>query len=125
MDGATPICYLSTPMKNQNRYTLLCFAPDGASVREGQWDTIQAVWERASDMGSRWFFYPICVVAGAAGHKPFSGDARRARIVDVPHGMPREWVGKTVGKLSDTLKANAQHAADYCNGRCPLEILPS
>ena len=104
-------------MKN-NRYTLRCIAPDGAFVTEGEFATIQDAWNRAFDMGSRWFFYPIPIVTGA------TSNTRLARIVSIPDGMPREWVGKTLGRLSKVFADNAQHVADYCNGLCPFDILP-
>jgi hypothetical protein len=40
-------------------YKLVCMSFDGDSVTGGEFDSINAVWERSNDMGSRWFFYPF------------------------------------------------------------------
>jgi hypothetical protein len=32
---------------------------DGEYVTEGEFDSINDAWQRANDMGSRWFFYPF------------------------------------------------------------------
>jgi hypothetical protein len=99
------------------KYTLSCMAPDGATVREGEFETVEAAWRRASDMGSRWYFYPICMVTGLA-----RGD--KARIVAVPDGMPKDWIGRTVGTLAKACAADSEHACDYANGNCPFCIFP-
>lgn len=61
------------------KYTLRCIAPDGASVREGEFDSIESAWDRASEMGSRWFFYPFHVVTGSC-------DPDKCRVVSAPDG---------------------------------------
>ncbi len=100
-------------------YSLRCLAPDGAIITESRsFPSIEAAWARSSDMGSRWYFYPIHVVTG-----PCSCPAR-ARIVAVPDGMGAEWIGKTLGKLSQACAADSQHAADYCNGLIPFCVYP-
>lgn len=96
---------------------LHCLAPDGESVREGEFDSIAAAWERGQDMGSRWYFYPVQIVTGPAR-------SDRARILETPHGMPQEWKGRTLGKLKRAFAADSEHAADYCNGLCRLMIHP-
>jgi hypothetical protein len=41
---------------------------NGDYVTEGKnFKTIDSAWERANDMGSRWFFYPFCFVTSASG----------------------------------------------------------
>ncbi len=44
-------------------YKLLCFAPDGSYVTEGEFDEIAEANRRDNDLGSRWIFYPIHVIA--------------------------------------------------------------
>ena len=46
---------------------LICMAFDGAWVREGVFDTIEQAWERASDLGSKWYFYPFPFVLTESG----------------------------------------------------------
>lgn len=101
----------------QNRYTLRCLAPDGDAVREGEFPTIQAALNRASDMGSRWFFYPVPIVTGTA--RP-----ETAVILAVPDGMPDQWIGKRLSSLRKAFATNADHVCDWINGKCPLELLP-
>ena len=96
---------------------LRCIATDGSMVWEGSFlqpfpDT-DAAWRRASDMGSRWFFYPIHVVTSLRGF-----------IADVPNGMSDLWIGKSVYTLARAIEDNQGHACDYIAGRCPFELLP-
>jgi hypothetical protein len=104
-------------MKNENRYALKCLAPDGDFVREGEFPTVDAAWDRSSDMGSRWIFYPLHIVTGTA-----RTDA--ARIADVPHGMPEQWKGRAVRSLVRAMKAEPQAVIDYLEGRAPLCLFP-
>ena len=106
-------------MKNTNTRpaALHCLAPDGASVREGDFPGITAAWQRSADMGSRWYFYPAHIVTGPAR-------SDRARILDTPHGMPSEWKGRTLGKLKKAFAADPEGACDYCNGLAPFCVLP-
>jgi len=96
--------------------SLICIAPDGEFVEEGSFQDVETAWDRSSDMGSRWWFYPIHVVAG--------GRSRSSRLAGIPEGMPDEWLGKSLGRLLDTIAADEQHACDYANGECPFEIFP-
>lgn len=102
---------------SKNTAALHCLAPDGASVREGEFQSIDAAWQRSSDMGSRWFFYPAHVVTGPAR-------SDRARILAVPHGMPDQWKGQTLGKLKKAFAADPEGAYDYCTGCAPFCVWP-
>lgn len=101
----------------KNKYTLRCIAPDGDAVREGEFETVEAAWNRAADMGSRWFFYPVSIITGTA-------DAKRARIVAVPDGMDASWIGRKLATLQKVFAANSQHICDWVNGKCPLDLMP-
>lgn len=107
---------MKTPA-NTPRAALHCLAPDGESKREGEFPNVKSAWERSSDMGSRWYFYPVHVVTGPAR-------SDRARILSVPNGMHSLWEGKTLGKLKRAFAADPEHVADYCNGKTPLMLLP-
>lgn len=49
-------------------YQLICMSFDGERVTEGrEFPTIKAAWNRACDMGSRWYFYPFCFVTSESG----------------------------------------------------------
>lgn len=96
---------------------LHCIAPDGEHVTEKRWynpfpDTDSA-WRWSSDMGSRWFFYPIHVVASIGGI-----------IADVPDGMAKEWIGKRLATLKKAIASDPDHACDYANGKTPFCIWP-
>lgn len=63
-------------------YKAILFHPDGACVSDfHKSKTIKEVWERVEDMGSRWIFYPIIVVASDNSPKKMS------RIVDTAEGL--------------------------------------
>ena len=44
-------------------YNVTVIATDGDHRTEGEFADIADAWEYISDMGSRWFFYPIHVVS--------------------------------------------------------------
>lgn len=70
--------------------TLICMAPDGATVTEGRdFPDVSAAWRRADDMGSRWYFYPFCFVTSASGKT----------IVDAPAPM-RNMIGRRVATVA-------------------------
>lgn len=96
--------------------TLLCIAPDGDFQKEGSFKTIEEAWERCSDMGSRWFFYPINIVATKAGANGI--------IADIPDGMAKDWIGKKVKTLIAAIKSEPDHSLDYANGKTPFCIYP-
>lgn len=65
-------------------YKLICMSFDGEYVTEHNifsdnraFETIADAWERSSDMGSRWFFYPFHFVTTASG----------LTIADAPSGL--------------------------------------
>lgn len=94
-------------------YQLRCIAPDGAIVREGEFPSIQAAWDRASDMGSRWFFYPVCVVTGASR-------SDRARVLDCPEGLKEYAQGRTLKSVCAMFARNSEAVCEWVNGKAPL-----
>ena len=97
-------------------YALRCLAPDGEYITErDDFPTIETAWNRANDMGSRWFFYPVGVVTSTGPS---------AIIRDVPCGMPKEWIGKRFARLCAAFATDSQHACDYANGETPYCIYP-
>ena len=48
-------------------YQLICMSFDGEKVKEGEFDTIERAWEHASDLGSKWYFFPFSFVLTASG----------------------------------------------------------
>ena len=95
---------------------LICIAPDGEFVREGDFPDADTAWRRSEDMGSRWFFFPIHIVSGSK--------SLRSRIADVPHGVPEEWVGKTLGRFLDAIKSAPKEVCAYVCGEHPFDIYP-
>lgn len=64
-------------MGASRRYQSLQVSPDGLGmVTDYCEDSIEDVWDRVNDQGSRWFFYPLPFVITAGG-----GDLWRKRIV--------------------------------------------
>ena len=91
---------------------LVCIAPDGEFVTEGAFQTTEDAWNRSEDMGSRWFFYPIHVVTGDKGK----------RIVDVPDGMGRGWIGKELKTLRKVIATESEEICEWLNGNAPCPI---
>lgn len=89
---------------------LRCFAPDGAYVTEGTFNSVDAAWNRAADMGSRWFFYPISVVTG------------KKKILDVPYGMSKDWIGRNYSTFMREMAGCADDMCDWINGEIPCPI---
>jgi len=87
-------------------------APDGATVTEGRdFPTIEAAWERADDMGSRWYFYPVSIVTTPKGF-----------IRDIPRGMGRHWIGRRVSTLARAFASDEQAVCDWLNGEMPCPV---
>lgn len=75
-------------------YRLICMTFDGDHVREGEFDTVEQAWDRASDMGSRWYFYPWCFVTTESGKT----------IVAAPDGM-KQFTRKRLATVKTVFKA--------------------
>ena len=95
-------------MKPSEKFTLVCLAPDGQCIREGTFETVQAAWDRSSDMGSRWFFYPVHLVTG-----PSRG--LRAKVLAAPDGC-EHWEGLTLGRIKRAFAVNSETVCAWCNG---------
>jgi hypothetical protein len=55
-------------------YTLEFYSPDGDSVREGEFESVDDAINRWYDIGSRWIFYPIGVVFTPKGRVKVAPD---------------------------------------------------
>ena len=76
---------------NTNLKGLICMAFDGDYVVEKRatFDTVEAAWKHAENMGSRWYFYPFCFVVSKSGKT----------VIDAPR--PHEFLeGKKVECVS-------------------------
>jgi hypothetical protein len=80
-------------------------------VTEGRnFKSIDAAWDRSSDMGSRWFFYPIHVVTG------------KRKILAVPDGMGEHWKGRNIETLQSAINELSEEICDWVNGECPCPL---
>lgn len=86
----------------KSKRILRCLATDGEMVKEGEFNTIKEAWERASDMGSRWFFYPIYVITG------------KKKILDAC-GFFKQFVGQNINTLQKFCEANQPLVCDIIN----------
>lgn len=76
---------------------LICMSFDGDYITEGEFNTEQEAWDRAADMGSRWFFYPFHFVTTESGKTIVSA------CTDI-----LEWTeGKRVSTIAAIFKAAA------------------
>lgn len=76
---------------------------DVAYVFDCEGDTIQEVWDKVNDMGSRWFFYPIPIITRIKdGRWP---NFKYSKVIDTCIGL--EWAkGMTISKLLDYMGKN-------------------
>ena len=96
-------------------FQLICISFDGDIKREGRdYTSIHSAWEHNEAMGSRWYFFPIRVIAGPTGK----------RIVSVPSGMSNEWVNHSVSKLCNAIKHNQEDVLKWLKGEIPCSIYP-
>ena len=74
-------------------YKLICMTFDGeykTETNRGElFPSVDAAWEYANDMGSRWFFYPFCFVVSASGKA----------VVDAPEFLLSGLKGKRVSTV--------------------------
>jgi hypothetical protein len=93
-----------------SKYHALLIAPDGDYVTDYGADTVEEVWERVDNGGSRWFFYPFAVVIrGEGGANSMHGRriSRRQRVVSAPSELTA-FEGRTVGTLIDYLAEHGE-----------------
>lgn len=83
----------------RNKYRAILFAPDGEFVTDYDSPTVEAVWDKVNNQGSRWVFFPLAFVIGADR----SSYVGRRRIVDTPEVL-ESWRGRTVETLRRTLE---------------------
>lgn len=94
-------------------YQLICISPDGDTKQEGRdFTSIDYAWERNEDMGSRWVFFPMRVIAGPTGK----------RIVSVPTGMYTDWIGHSVSKLCLAIQNKPEEVLKWLNGEIPFPL---
>ena len=60
------------------KYKAVLFAPDGDWVTDHRGETIDEVWDKIADQGSRWIFYPFSAII--VDHGGFTTGTQR--IVD-------------------------------------------
>ena len=82
------------------KYSLYCFAPDGEYVKEGDFESIDAAWNRSNEMGSRWIFYPIHIVA-------------EDKVIVATCDELNHFIGGSLECLSQSLKTTDQE--DLCD----------
>lgn len=90
-------------------FRLICMAPDGAFVREGEHKTVSDAWNRFNDMGSRWVFYPVSFVTG-------SSCSDLARVLDAPSQF--SWAkGLSLRSVARHFSTNSQEICDLLNNK--------
>lgn len=95
---------------------LACLAPDGEAQFEGTRENFpdtDAAWEYAGDMGSRWFFYPVCVVCTPG-----------KIIAAVPPGIFPEWIGRKLATLQRAFAADPELVCEYVNESSFYPVIP-
>ena len=103
------------------KYEAVFFHPAGDFVTDFKADTKQEIWERISDMGSRWIFYPIPVIISTNGK-----NITDCIIVDVPDGleyMERHKVKTLQKMLIKEWDTRPQEICDMLNDGTPLCVI--
>ena len=85
-------------------YQLICLSPDGDSVTEGTFPTVDDAWSRNDNMGSRWFFYPIRVVIKTVRIV----SACDAFVLEGDIFIPQMYVGRNLSTLKKDLATFAR-----------------
>lgn len=96
------------------KYQAVLFSVDGGFVTDFQSPSKQQVWDKISNMGSRWIFYPFCFVS------------TDKTIVDTPEGL--EWLkGKRIETVKqyfvDEYENNYETLMYIANGEVPISEL--
>lgn len=86
-------------------YRAVLISPDGEDwvSDHGDSHSINEVWEKVSEQGSRWIFYPIVFVI----HEPEKCFGSLRRIVDTPEGM-EHLIGKSIRTTMRWIKDNPE-----------------
>ena len=95
-------------------YIAILFHPEGDFVTDFRSETKQDVWEKISDMGSKWIFY----------HIPFIGTDKT--IVDTPEGL--EFLnGKSIKTVQNFFKkewkTRKEEICEGINKGFPLQFI--
>jgi hypothetical protein len=91
----------------------LLVALDGAhQIDARNCDTIQECWEEIDDMGSRWFFYPVCFVMNE-NTKKISGTPE-------PNFIFKRCKGMTMAEAKEYVKKNAEEIVSLFNAQSQI-----
>lgn len=84
-------------------YKVTLFSPNGDSVTDfNNTQTIESVWDKVNDMGSRWVFFPLVFVT------------TEKTVVDAPE--PFEFLkGKRIKTVKKWVIENTENLIDFCN----------
>ena len=88
------------------KYKAILFAPDGDWVTDYEADSVQAVWDKVNDGGSRWIFYPIPAVILSRRH----WTSPTQHIIDAPDEF-EELRGRSVSTFGRYLRMNQEYVA--------------
>jgi hypothetical protein len=95
-------------------YKAILFSPDGEFVTDFKSDSVQDVWEKVCDMGSKWIFYPIVFVA------------TDKTISDCPEGL-EHLKGKRIKTIQEHIKKqwdlNKDEICEVINSGMPLFLI--
>lgn len=85
-------------------YNLICMGFDGEYKTERfQAESVQDCWNKANDLGSKWFFYPFYFVVSESGKT----------VIDTPQFLD-QFKGKRVKTMAKTFEKLSQK--DYTKG---------
>jgi hypothetical protein len=85
-------------------YKAILFSPDGMWVTDCHGKTIEEVWDKVSNLGSRWYFYPFPAIIRDYGYGTVMS---RQRIVEVytEYDSSYAWMkGKSIKTVSNYLE---------------------
>jgi hypothetical protein len=94
-------------MSRKKYYQAVLFSSDGDWVTDYHGsNSIEEVWKKVEDQGSKWIFYPFVCVTYSRGKYGYT--TNRQKIVDSPFG-DYVFVGRTIAQVSKFLKDNPDY----------------
>jgi hypothetical protein len=94
-----------------SKYKAILFSFDGDYVTDYEADTVEEVWKRVNDGGSRWYFYPFSFVI--KNHGCISWRQKAIDAPDFPYLSSLK--GESLKSVKEMLVYNADELCDLLN----------
>jgi hypothetical protein len=93
------------------KYKAVLFSPDGEDwVTDYESDTVEGVWSKMDNGGSRWFFYPIGLVIRSHGSRTTS---RQRVVADGAPAEMEDFAGLSIATIGRWLASHPAEVAAW------------